>query len=89
VRVQLLDRGVECDLERPAVAFGLGEQQTALRGGERRGRERVEIGGWVELPVFHQSAQPGGDRLAPDAERRREALAGGVVGVGEGGSERA
>jgi ABC-type hemin transport system ATPase subunit len=83
VAADLGDREVECRFEGTRIAFGLGEQQATLQGGEGAQREPVDIGVVIQLAPVSHAPEPVADRGFPAVEAGRERGPGGFVGLGE------
>src|ERR1700734_3475937 len=83
VVANLTDREVERCFERADVAFCLGEQQSALQGGESSQREPVDVGVALQLAPVAHAPKAVADRGFPAVEAGGERGPGGFVALGE------
>src|SRR6202167_6387124 len=83
VAADLANREVECRFEGRGIAFGLGEQQATLQGGEGSQREPVDIGVVMQLAPVSHAPEPVADRGLPAVEAGGERGPGRLVGLGE------
>src|ERR1700728_5486391 len=83
VAADLANREVECRFEGTRIAFGLGEQQATLQGGEGSKREPVDIGVVTQLAPVSHAPEPVTDRGFPAVEAGGERGPGWGVGLGK------
>jgi hypothetical protein len=83
VVADLADREVERCFKGGDIPFGLGEQQSALQGGQSSQREPVDIGTLTQLAPVAHAPESVTDRGFPAVEARGERGPGGWVGLGE------
>ncbi len=83
VAADLANREVEGRFEGTGIAFGLGEQQATLQGGEGSQREPVDIGVVIQLAPVPHPPEPVADRGFPAVEAGGERGPGGFVSLGK------